>query len=631
MTSDRVTAQGGLPREAPVDARYELLRLLGEGAAGAVFLARDLETGEELALKKLFRLDQRSVLRFKREFRLLADLHHPNCVKLYDLRRADDVWFLTMEYIDGADLEATLMQPARSTYEARLTTHDLRSGDKGAEQARLVQVAETFVQLARGIRAIHQAGLLHRDLKPSNVVVARGGRVVVLDFGLVRGLDAPQNDVTLEGTVAGTPAYMAPEQALGQRLTEASDWYAFGAMLYQAVSGRLPIDASSAQRLIQRKLDTDPAPLGRDDAPPEVAQLCAALLARNADARPSGDRVLQVLGQLTSQPLEYTLTEERSLVLEPSATPARSPLFGRSEELLQLKAATVGAREGRTVVAHVRGTSGSGKSSLVEHFIAELDGLFPEARAADMLVLRGRCYEREAMPFKALDGILDTLVAQLARVGDVEVAYLLPAEVAPLAQLFPVLERLRAVQRLLGQIGKTRADAAQVRLRAERGLRELMTNIARWRPIVLWLDDLQWGDLDSAGLIHDWLTHPLEAPVLMVLSYRSEEMATNPCLRTLLAQTSATTEPAPSVVIELTPLRDADVQALCEQRLGADNALSPEVIARIVREAQGNAFLASQLAALAHATPVRDLADLEGLSVRELVLQTISLLAPAAR
>ena len=179
---------------ASPDTRYELLRPLGEGATGVVYLARDRESGEEVALKKLVRLDARSVARFKREFRSLADLHHPNLIKLYDLQHASDGWFLTMELVDGSDLRRGLIL----AQEPGITLDGLQSLRAAApDPARIPGIAQAFAHLADGIRAIHRAGMLHRDLKPSNVMITKDGRVVVLDFGLVRGLDQPANDVTL--------------------------------------------------------------------------------------------------------------------------------------------------------------------------------------------------------------------------------------------------------------------------------------------------------------------------------------------------------------------------------------------------------------------------------------------------
>src|SRR5262249_44962419 len=151
------------------------------------------ETGEQVALKKLFRIDTQSVLRLKREFRSLANLHHPNLVKLYDLGRSTDSWFLTMEYIDGCDL-LTYLDPTSD----RVATRHSRPSERPALP--LGRIVPAFQQLVCGVQALHRAGMLHRDLKPSNVLVA-GERVVTLDFGLARELDEDELMVTQDGTI----------------------------------------------------------------------------------------------------------------------------------------------------------------------------------------------------------------------------------------------------------------------------------------------------------------------------------------------------------------------------------------------------------------------------------------------
>jgi serine/threonine protein kinase len=641
-----------------VAARYDLLRPLGEGATGAVFLALDRETGEEVALKKLLRLDQRNVLRLKREFRSLADLNHRNLVKLYDLQQSSDAAFLTMEFVDGADLQRELIQPM-----TRPATHgEWRATDSEgtSDPTRIARVAQVFHQLAHGVRALHQAGLLHRDLKPSNAMITKTGRAVVLDFGLVRRLDGLLEEVTLENAIAGTPAYMPPEQALGVELSTASDWYAFGVMLYETLCGELPIDGRNSSQLIQHKIRRDPRPLPSEAAPLALAKLCHALLDREADNRPRVDEILGVLAQFdrdsrsdTGGPDDRAITSD----VAPAPAPAR-PLFGRDAELDQLHRALRATKDGRSVVVHVRGTSGAGKSALVERFLYNLQDT-QNLRARQPVVLRSRCYEREAMPFKALDGVIDALVSHLSQLDEVEAANTLPVEVHALTQVFPVFERLPVVQRLLSMQARTRAETAPVaRHRAEKSLRELFTRIARQRALVVWIDDLQWGDLDSASMIQEWLKRPPQAQLLLIFSYRSEELSTSSCLRALITPAIEAPSAVTHLQLDITPLPDAEVEALCAQRLShAPPALTPsgiaervrgggsytsapaalrggawsQVIARIVREAQGNPFLALQLAALAHAKVASGEVDLDGLSVEELVVRTSALLPQAAR
>ncbi|HKP59405.1 MAG TPA: protein kinase [Polyangiales bacterium] len=620
MGDETTTAPASPPGSGEDGSRYELLRPLGTGGAGAVYLARDRETGEQFALKKLFRMDAKSVLRLKREFRSLADINHPNIVKLYELGRASDAWFLTMEYLDGCELESYV---------------------RGAEGAPANQNAElphervlsAFHQLACGVHALHGAGMLHRDLKPSNVMIEKG-RVVVLDFGLVRELDRSAAKVTEEGSVAGTPAYMAPEQALGRPLTAACDWYAFGVMLYQALSGELPFDGSSFE-ILRNKLAADPPPLEQlvADVPANVSALCMGLLRREENERPGGDQVLSVLdaarvkAKPQAQPVPPTV--DTTQYTETQTGTRLPPLFGREDELAALWSALSSTEDGSVVFAHVRGASGAGKSALIEHFLDEIE--HPSGTQADALTLRSRCYEREAMPFKALDGVIDALVNHMSQLDDLHTGHLLPAEVGALAQLFPVLGRLKAVQRLVG-LSKPRGDAVQLRQRAELALRDLFGRLATHQPLVIWIDDLQWGDLDSAAILKDWLEDPPSAPILFVLSYRAAEVATSTCLRQLLEGGSeAPAKRAKERTVDVAPLAAADIDALCAQRLGVHAQSHPELLAHIVRESQGSPFLAIQLTSLAQAKLARGEADVRDVSVDVLVAQTSALLPAGAQ
>jgi eukaryotic-like serine/threonine-protein kinase len=615
----------------PDEARYVIGRAIGHGSAGSVYLATDRETGEQVALKKLLRFDQKSVLRLKREFRSIANIHHPNLVKLYDLGRASDGWFLTMEHIDGPDL-LTYLEPDRNSIATRM-----RGQSNAPPALNHERLLSAFHQLACGVHALHRSGMLHRDLKPSNVLVAQG-RVVVLDFGLVRELDEDSKLVTVDDTVSGTPAYMPPEQAMGLELSEVSDWYAVGVMLYQVLSGRLPIDGRNANELIGRKLDLDPTPLDTLglQLPQRLTDLCMGLLRREPAERPRGDAVLAAFEAGSQSIVPYdsrSFPGDLSLQTETQRRSITAPLFGRQRELLQLRAAVEQARQDGAVVAHVRGPSGAGKSALVEHFLEQLELERDTSYRASTLVLRSRCYEREAMPFKALDGVMDALVRHLSRLDDFDVARSLPAEVAELAQLFPALERLRAVQRLLVST-KPRGDALQVRRRAEAALRDLFARLAANNLLVLWIDDLQWGDLDSATVLRNWLQQTMRAPVLLVLSYRSEELATSSCLRVLLARDGVLPPVlAAEHTIDLSPMADADVETLCNQRLGAAGSGStrPALVERIVSESQGNPFLASQLTALAQAKLARSDTDLNALSIEQLVTQASALLPDEAR
>jgi serine/threonine protein kinase len=256
-------------------------------------------------------------------------------------------------------------------------------------------------QLAEGLYGLHQTGKLHRDIKPSNVLVTPEGRVKILDFGLVtevEGLGA-HDSVNL----AGTPDYMSPEQGAQLPISQPSDWYSIGVMLYQALTGRLPFSGKFFE-VMMSKQSSDPAPPSElvRDVPPELNDLCMRLLARDPAQRPIGREVLRILGHGKTGPLKVPLMPATASVVD------SSPFVGRQQQLKELQDAFDTVRCGETVSVCVHGSSGMGKTALVSHFLDELTN-----QKIDVVILEGRCYERESVPYKALDGVIDSLTRYL--------------------------------------------------------------------------------------------------------------------------------------------------------------------------------------------------------------------------
>jgi eukaryotic-like serine/threonine-protein kinase len=601
-----------------IEERYDIERVLGQGSAGIVYRVRDRETGERLALKKLLRVDSRSVQLLKHEFRSLADLHHPNLVKLYDLGRSHGAWFITMEYLRSGDLLTYL----NTSLDSLTSQAPGVPANQNSTTPLLVRLCGAFAQLAHGIEALHRAGMLHRDLKPRNVMVDEG-RVVVLDFGLVREVGDTAATVTRDGTVAGTPAYMAPEQAEDAPLSAATDWYAFGVMLYEALSGSLPFDGD-VREIIRKKLAGELVPLDErvSHLPKELCVLCMALLGRDPQKRPDYATIVQTLDRLAPH-LAFVAPLGPMSGRAPGRPQPSAAIFGRAAEHTLLTEAFQRTRAGKCVAVHVRGPSGNGKSALVEHFLDSLK-LGRTFEDDGVLVLRARCHEREAMPFKALDGLLDTLTSFLERMDDLWVSHVLPVQIADLARAFPVLERLAAMQKLLAQT-PARGDAALERANAERALRELLRRIARRQTLVLFIDDLHWGDLDSVRILKNWLEAEDPVPFLLVLSYRSDEQATNACLQLLASNDQPRS--AEEAFIDLTPLPRAAIEAMC----GDGAELPPGWIERIAGEAHGSPLIATQLLTLARAQLERGDHNAQALSLGDLLTQLTSLLQPPGR
>ena len=534
---------------------YRLIRELGRGGMGVVFEAIHVHRGERVALKLLPEVDGARLYRFKREFRSAANLSHPNLIGLHSLESDGDQWFFTMDLLSGTDFLG-YVRPGGRLDEPRLRA--------------------ALTQLAMGVMALHRNHIIHRDLKPSNVLVTAEGRVVLLDFGLVVELELPGLVQSLE-QIAGTPGYMAPEQASGVPVTPACDWYAVGTVLYEALCGKRPFDGPILQVLIDKR-SLDPTPLPKDPSiPPDLAALCIRLIAREPEDRPG--------------PLEITAAIAANLEASESGTagPPGRVLVGRAAQLGAL-ANAYRAMEliEEPQIVFVLGRSGEGKSSLVEHFLGPMRA---EGRAA---VMSGRCYDRESVPFKALDSLIDALASHLRSLPETDAALLLPDDIGVLSVVFPVLQRVEVVAKA-ASVRKATIDEQQVRQRAFAALRSLLVRLGRRSPVVWCIDDLQWGDADSAEALFQ-IFKPPEAPRLLFIgTYRSDEAETSSFLnawRELQRRNEVRLEENEVKVGPLTTEECADLVVLL---FGRDDERIRRRAEEFARETRGNPFLLIEL------------------------------------
>jgi eukaryotic-like serine/threonine-protein kinase len=547
--------------------RFAVRRRLGTGGVGAVYEAYDRQRGETVALKTLRWQDPTAIYRLKKEFRALGDVAHPNLVSLYELVAEADTWFYTMELVDGVDFLAYVRPDLQGQPEAaRARAHPGPAPD-------IARLRAALGQLVSAVLALHRAGILHRDLKPSNVLVTRAGRVVVLDFG-VAAVVAPTARRQTEEGLWGTAAYMAPEEADGQR-SPAGDWYALGVMLYESLTGRLPFLGSALQILAEKTQHDPPSPSELvPGLPADLVDLCRALLLRDPARRP-GDVELRQWSKVPGHP-----TPGAGL----SRGPWLAPLVGRERELAELRDAFALVRSGPAVALYVHGPSGIGKSALVRHFV---DALEADGAA---LVLSGRCYERESVPYKALDGVIDSLSRHLMALPRPQVDAILPREVAALTRLFSVLLRVEAFGD--ARIGEREpVDPLELRRRGFASLRELFTRLSTPEPVVVFIDDLQWADQDSIALLEDLLRPPDPPRLLLVACFRTEDLESQPFLRALLDHTGTPSRRSCAVG----PLSAAETLQLAENLLAARRDGTPGHVATVTREAAGSPFLVEQL------------------------------------
>jgi serine/threonine protein kinase len=570
---------------------YELIRKLGRGGMGIVYEARHTATGNRVALKTLptggygQEINADKLYRFRKEFRCLSEINHPNLVGMQTLEVDGDQWFFTMDVIDGTDFLSYV-----------------RPGDQ-LDEGRLRNALE---QLARGVLALHQRGIIHRDLKPSNVLVAEDGTVSILDFGLASEMQrATDMTQTRSGMFAGTPRYAAPEQMFGER-TEASDWYALGTMLYEALTGTPPFTGPGQVELLRQKQQEDPPLLGgRHDLPPDLTQLADGLILREPAHRMSFEAIAELLDlESESRTLEASATAgsaafsgsqlaRDSQVSEMdqadldrlAAEEQELILVGREQQLSELEQQLEEfLRSGQPRAVWIRGRSGEGKSSLAEAFLQPLRA---EQRA---VVFSGRCYERESIPFKALDCWIDSLVSYLRRQPEVWLKQVLPEDITGLSQIFPMLNRVETIRRM-PSIESPLMTAEKLRHRAFWALRDLLLAICHEQPVILFIDDLQWGDADSLSAFEQ-IFNPEEPPALLFLgSYRSDEREASQFLNGWDAVSAA----IPDTTIDVAPLSKADARSLIVRLEPAAASVVDKDLDRVYAESDGNPYFLWQM------------------------------------
>ena len=462
--------------------RFQVVGRLGEGGAGVVYEVRDRQSDSRLALKTVRGAGPEALVSLKREFRAVQDITHPNLVRLDELFEEDGDWFFTMELVDGSDWLTYVRGGAR---------------EGGAD---LERIRATLVQVVEALAALHAKGTVHRDVKPSNVLVAKSGHVKVLDFGIASGKH--RIDDQSEGIV-GTLAYMAPEQLLSEEATPAGDFYALGAMLYQALTGQLPyFDHEGHQAEAKLKGPATPVRKVAPRVPEDLASLCDELLRIEPQARPGADVILRVLGGGSASLGDLPATHEE--------------FVGRTRELGALWEAFHSVGDGAPVAVVFEGASGVGKSALVNHFLEQVRG-----RA---LVLRGRCHEREYVPYKGIDAIVDDLAAYLGGGAEDVLFSLSNSAIRLLPRLFPVLKRVAFFDRLpQGSVALPEGDASELRARIFGAFRELMRRVTEQGPVVVTIDDVQWADSDSLALLSDLLAPPNPPALLLVCTRRISE------------------------------------------------------------------------------------------------------------
>jgi tetratricopeptide (TPR) repeat protein len=464
--------------------RYEIVRLLGRGGMGVVYEGRDDKLRRPVAVKllPLPTADPALRERFEREAHAAAALNHPNIVAIYDVGEASGRPYLVMELVPGKSLEE---QPPRSLEEA-------------------LAIAEL---VCMALEHAHGRGVVHRDLKPGNVLVARDndGLVVKLtDMGIA--LTRGSARVTKTGAIAGTPMYMAPEQALGQEVDGRADLYALGVMLYVWIAGRPPFEGDDALAVVSQHIHAPVVPPRsyRPDLPSGLEPVILRLLAKLPDLRYRSAREVRLaLEGVGTEPAMGATETARAVTIEGLT---RGRMVARERELGLLQELWRAAVGGRAHMALISGEPGVGKTRLAREVTAtaQLDG----AR-----VLSGGCYENEAttpyLPF------LEAFRRLVRDTGDEELGELLGDGRGAIALLAPEVD---------SRLGPLPSGASlppqEERLRMFDHVARFLGRLAGRKGLLFFIDDLQWADHGSVALLHYLLRHLGTERVLFLGTYR---------------------------------------------------------------------------------------------------------------
>ncbi len=539
---------------------FQIVNEIGRGGMGVVYKARDRERDVDIALKVMQRDSADHVRRFGREFRSLADLQHENLVRILERGVYQGRFFYTMEFVHGSDL-LTYIRGTDVKPGAPLT-------NESAQRLRIC-----LPQLADALNCIHLNHKLHLDIKPSNVLVTASPavRVVVLDFGLTAPI--PENEEYFHSQLIGTWDYLAPEQIQKLNATAATDWYAFGVVLFATLTGQVPFAAKSLPELVEKCAKPPPDP--REvvpDVPDDLAELSLKLLDPDPRKRPQGHEVLALLS------------------VAPTSSASRSAkttdFVGRTKELTELNEAVQQMQQGHTAICVVHGKSGIGKTRLVKHFLDQFVGI------EDFVVLSERCYQQDAIPFKAMDGLMGKLCDYLRKLANVE--RFQPTTIRPLLRVFPVLNAVAWAEQV--SLADSTADVVELRRRAAGELRDLFGRLGTSLKggLILVIDDLQWGDVDSARILADVLRPPRSSAeraspkLLLVVSYRRENLDTSPFTSPFLREFLQNREACLAwheVAVE--PLNDGDRVQLAEDLLSRGGVTSKALVEQVGEQSAG--------------------------------------------
>ncbi|MGD8330746.1 MAG: protein kinase, partial [Acidobacteriota bacterium] len=553
---------------------YRITAKLGEGGMGEVYRATDTKLGRDVALKVLatdLAANAERLARFEREARAIAALNHPGIVTIHSVEESDGRHFITMELVEGTTLDG-LIPPG------------------GMPLGALFELA---IPIVDAISAAHDRGLAHRDLKPTNIMVTRDGKVKVLDFGLAKPVASGTmaddetkatfaGDLTGEGRVLGTVAYMSPEQAEGRSVDHRSDIFSLGVLLYQMATGTRPFEGDTQLSVLTSIMRDEPAPVIElnPTLPRHLGRIVGRCLAKSPLERYQSSIDLRTDLQGLRRELDSGELEALEVAIAmPTASAAKvyaTPLVGRDAERASLLEMLDKASSGHGSLVMIGGEPGVGKTRLAWDIL-------DEARQREMAAFIGHCYESEGTPpfipwVEILESSAQATAPALFR-------QLMGDSAPELAKLLPELRRLYPdIPEPLD------LPAEESRRYLFKSVHAFVERATRNRPSVVVLDDLHWGEEGTLLLLQYLAPRLAELPLLVIGTYRDVELDVSRPLAKTLQQL---VRERLSNRIALRRLPEAGVHQMLEALSGAE---PPAGLAGVIHhETEGNPFFVEEV------------------------------------
>ena len=511
------------------EGRYTVLEFLGQGATKTVYRIRDtlLEREVALALIGVDGLDELGRQRVLREAQTMARFgDHPNLVQIHDLGDEDGQPYMVLPLMSGGSVQGLL-------------------SDAPDHRLPLDQVVSIAKDVCSGLAFAHSKAVVHRDLKPGNVWLTSDGVAKIGDFGLATGMDLSR--ITRTDRIMGTPLYMAPEQAKGESVTERSDLYSLGCMLYEMVTGRPPFIGDGLVAILGQHINAATvAPTWHNPRCPKTMEaLILALLSKAPADRPeSATDVLANLEALEAPGGVEPSTDERDNVLDSLAS---GVFVARRREMDMLTAALEDAISGHGRVVALAGEQGIGKTRTAQEL-----AVYAELRGAK--VLWGRCYEERGMP--PYWPWVQTITALIRDSGEDLQLNGASSVVANIAEVVPELHGL--VPDLEPPPVLDSPDHARFRLFDS--MARFLSSAAERRPLLVILDDLHWADDASLGLLKFVTREIGGSPLMIVGTYLDADLLP----QHPLSQTLGALSHQPLIHMRLSGLSRTDVSRFIE-------------------------------------------------------------------